>query len=100
MTTLRSRWLLLLALCAAVAPALSAQQSEAERLQAEISKLRAEVDSLKKVQSQGGEESPELKTTLKSNFFSWSTEDGNFSLVMSNWVQFLLTYNEEREQDA
>ncbi len=100
MTTLRLRWLAVVALCAAIAPALSAQQTEAQRLQAEIAQLRAEVDSLKKVQSQGGEDSPALKTTLKGNVFNWSTEDGNFSLTMGSWVQFRLTYNDERAQDA
>lgn len=99
MGTLRWTWVAL-ALAAALGPTLSAQDSETARLQAEIDKLRAEVDTLKQVQAQGGEDTPALKTTLKNNFFSWSTEDGNFSLVMSHWVQFRVTYNDERAQNA
>lgn len=100
MKTMKGRWLLTAALCACFAPVLVAQQTETERLTSEIAQLRAEVDALRQVKAQGGEESPELKTTLKSNFFSWSTEDGNFSLIMNNWIQFRLTYNDERAQDA
>jgi hypothetical protein len=92
--------LMLLALCTGLAPMLLAQQPEVERLQSELKQLRSEIDALKDVQRQGGDDEPALSTKLKNNVFSWSTEDGSFSLTMSNWIQFRLTYNDERAQNA
>jgi hypothetical protein len=77
-----------------------AQTSEVDKLQAELTKLRTEVDNLKAVQRQGADDSdPVLATKLHGNVFSWATEDGKFSLTMTNRVQFRVTYNDERGQD-
>ncbi len=78
----------------------SAQSSDVEKLQKELSTLRSEMDELKSVQRQGADEEPALATKLKGHVFSWSTEDGKFSLTMSTRVQFRVTYNDERGQDA
>jgi hypothetical protein len=78
-----------------------AQTSEVDKLQAELSKLRNEVDNLKAVQRQGADDGePVLATKLHGNVFSWSTEDGKFMLTMTNRVQFRVTYNDERGQDT
>ncbi len=86
-----------LGLCAAP---VAAQTTEVERLQAELRRLRNEVDALNKVQRGGEGEDPALKTTLKNSVFSWATEDGKFSLTMASRVQFRVTYNDERGQDV
>jgi hypothetical protein len=81
------------------APAAAQETSQAERLKADISRLRSEIDSLKKVQRGGEGEEPALKTTLKKSVFAWATEDGKFSLTMATRIQFRVTYNDERGQD-
>jgi hypothetical protein len=74
--------------------------SELERLQKQLSEVRAELDSLKTVE-RGGQSSDEpLKVALKKHFFSWATEDGKYSLTMNVRTQFRLTYNDERGQDV
>lgn len=78
-----------------------AQTSEVDKLQTELSKLRSEVDNLKAVQRAGADDSePALATKLHNNVFSWSTEDGKFSLTMTNRVQVRVTYNDERGQHS
>ncbi|MBP9891458.1 MAG: hypothetical protein KBG84_06085 [Planctomycetes bacterium] len=97
-------WSLALALlvgAGAWATPVSAQTSEVDKLQAELSKLRSEVDNLKAVQRQGADDAaPALSTKLNNNVFSWATEDGKFSLTMTNRVQFRVTYNDERGQHS
>lgn len=90
---------LLVGASAWAAPA-SAQSNEVEKLQKELSELRTEIDTLKSVKRQGGDEDPALATKLKGNVFSWATEDGKFALTMSTRVQVRLTYNDERGQDV
>lgn len=96
------RWTKLLVLGAlCMAPALAAQDNRVGELQSELARLRAEVDAMKVVERQGGDEEPALATKLsKARLFSWATEDGHFALTMGTWVQFRLTYNDERAQDA
>lgn len=94
-----NRFMALSLLCCAL-PALAAQETEAKRLQAEIAQLRAEVNALGNV-ARGGEGSdPALKTTLKKNVFSWTTEDGKYAFTMNVRTQVRLTYNDERGQDV
>lgn len=101
MVKLWSLALALLVSAGAWATPAMAQSSEVDKLQAELSKLRSEVDNLKAVQRQGADDAaPALATTLKNNVFSWATEDGKFSLTMTNRVQFRVTYNDERGQHS
>ena len=86
---------------AVLAPCTAAQETEVSRLNHQVEQLREEIGQLKQRQSQGGDEEPALTTKLNKNkLFSWSTEDGNFALTMGTWVQFRLTYNDERAQDT
>ena len=77
------------------APA-SAQSSKVEELERELTSLRGEIDSLKKVDRQGAGSDEPVKTMLKGNIFGWATEDGKFSFTMQFRVRFRLTYNDER----
>ncbi|MCC6572302.1 MAG: hypothetical protein IT462_00805 [Planctomycetes bacterium] len=89
---------MLLALAATAAHAQT--ETEVQRLERAIGEARQELDALKTVQREGqGQDSP-LNTRLKNNVFSWQTEDGRFAFIMGSWVQFRLTYNDERAQDS
>lgn len=96
-------WSLALALLVGAgcwAAPVSAQSSKVEELEREISTLRSEVNTLKKVEREGQGGDPDLKAALKKNVFSWATEDGNFSFTMNFRVQVRLTYNDERGDDV
>jgi len=81
------------------APA-AAQDSQVERLKAEVARLRSDIDNIKGVKGGGEGEDPVLKTSLKKSVFAWSTEDGKFSLTMATRIQFRVTYSDERGQDV
>lgn len=78
----------------------SALASETGQLQDEIARLRAEVDALRLEREAAGDADPTLTTSLKKGLFTWSTEDGKFSLEMNFRTQVRVTYNDERGADA
>ncbi|MCC6573938.1 MAG: hypothetical protein IT462_09105 [Planctomycetes bacterium] len=96
-------WSLALALLVGAgcwAAPVSAQSSKVEELEREISTLRSEVDTLKKVEREGQGGDPAVMTSLKKHVFAWATEDGKFSFTMNFRVQVRLTYNDERGDDV
>lgn len=67
-------------------------QTETERLQAEITRLRSDVAAMRGA----GEDSPSLATRLRKDVFSWSTGDGKFALRLETTVQVTLTGHDVR----
>lgn len=78
----------------------SAYAGEPGQLESELARLRAEVDALHIVREGAGEGDPALTTRLKKGLFTWSTEDGKFSLEMNFRTQVRVTYNDERGANA
>lgn len=98
---MKKHWFAVLALAmGAVFAAPAAAQTEAERLQREITEFRGELDALKTVKREGQGSDEPIKTQLKKSVFSWATEDGKYSFEMNFRVQFRVTYNDERAADA
>lgn len=79
---------------------LMAQSGKVEQLERELTTLRAEIDSLKKVEREAQGSGNTLNTALKRNVFSWATEDGKFSFTMNFRVQVRLTYNDQRADNT
>ena len=89
---MKKHWFAVLALAmGAVFAAPAAAQTEAERLQREITELRGELDALKTVKREGQGSDEPIKTQLKKSVFSWATEDGKYSFEMNFRVQFRVT---------
>lgn len=85
---------LLLALLMLAAPL--GAQTELDRLQAEIARVRSDISTLRNA----GEESPELATRLGKDVFSWTTGDGKFALRLETIVQATLTGHDVRAQSG
>ena len=84
------RWVI--ALILAVAAPLFAQ-TEIERLNSEIARVRSDIDSL---QAHGGEETPEIATRLREHVFSWTSSDGKFAFRFETLLQVTLTGHDVR----
>ena len=69
-------------------------QTEIDRLQAEIARVRSDIATLRNA----GEETPELATRLGKDVFSWTTGDGKFTLRLETIVQATLTGHDVRAQ--
>lgn len=81
---------LLLALLLVAAPLCA--QTEIERLNAEIARVRTDINALRGA----GEETPEVSTRLRDHVFSWTSENGDFAFRFETLVQVTLTGHDVR----